>query len=322
MNRTAILRLLPVLAAAAALLAQDSQPQGDTRPKAGVMDGVVRKLREAESKATRVRLQLLTEGTLPGGLEFHTKGTLRVLRSEQGALLAAHALIDCTFADGIQSHMESVKNPSGLWTFETNPAFPEVYLHYDKDLVADLEWAGEVLGRTDLPGAGDARAMAPLGSEMLADLAQRFDLQELGGKTGGQLGTWYGGDRRPGGSQEDDADLPLADRVELFLRSPDSALLEIVYLQAGKPIQRIKVEELVVGEAMPLESFVLDTKGRKPKDVRGHDPEWDQIQQLLQGAREKAEKLPEAMRLPPSERKKDEPKKDEAKKEEPKKDGK
>jgi len=62
---------------------------------------------------------------------------------------------------------------------------------------------------------------------------------------------------------------------------------------------------------------VLDTKGKKPKDVRGHDPEWDQIQQLLQAAREKAEKLPEGMRLPPSERKKDE-----AKKEEPKKDGK
>ena len=317
MNRTAILRLLPVLAAAAALCAQDPKPQGDNKPKAGVMDEVVRKLREAESKATRVRLQLLTEGTLPGSLEFHTKGTLRVLRSEQGALIAAQAIIDCTFADGIQSHMESVKNPNGLWTYETNPAFPEVYLHYDKDLVADLEWAGEVLGRTDLPGAGDARAMAPLGSEMLADLAQRFDLQEMGGRTGGQLGNWYGGDRRPGGNQEDDADLPLADRVELFLRSPDKALLEIVYLQAGKPIQRIKAESLVIGEPMPLESFVLDTKGKKPKDVRGHDPEWDQIQQLLQAAREKAEKLPEGMRLPPSERKKEEPKKDE-----PKKDGK
>jgi hypothetical protein len=318
MNRTAILRLLPVLAAAAALHAQDAPPQGDTKPKAGVMDEVVRKLREAESKATRVRLQLATEGSLPGGLDFHTKGSLRVLRSEQGALLAAHAVIDCTFADGIQSHMESVKNPNGLWTFETNPAFPEVYLHYDKELVADLEWAGEVLQRTDLPGVSDARAMAPLGSEMLADLAQRFDLQEMHGKDhAGQGGTWYGGDRRPGGAQDDDADLPLADRVELFLRSPDNALFEVVYLQAGKPIQRIKVESLAVGEAMPIESFVLDTKGKKPKDVRGHDPEWDQIQQLLQSAREKAEKLPEAMRLPPSERKKDEPRK-----EEPKKDGK
>src|SRR5262249_57349600 len=103
---------------------------------------------------------------------------------------------------------------------------------------------------------------------------------------GGRAGRGWGGARRPGGNQEDDAHLPLADRVELFLRSPDNALFEIVYLQAGKPIQRIKVETLVVGEAMPLESFVLDTKGKKPRDVRGHDPEWEQIQQLLQGARE------------------------------------
>ena len=301
MNRTVFVRLLSTCALWGVLPAQQPPSQGETRAQGGGIDAVVTRMRANEAGKTKVTLELATEGQLPGGLQFHTKGTLRVLRSEQGELIAAHSVLECSFADGIQSRMESVKNADGVWTYESNPTFGEVYLHYDKELVADLEWAAEVLQRTDLPGARDARASSPLGSEMVADLAQRYDLQLMPKKDrAGQEGAWYGGDRKPTTGPADDTDQPIADRVEFFLRGPDQALLEVVFLQAGKPIQRIVVDKLVVGGAMPLESFVLDTKGRKPREVKDYPPEWEQIQQILQSAKDKADG-----KLPPSERKKD-----------------
>jgi hypothetical protein len=54
----------------------------------------------------------------------------------------------------------------------------------------------------------------------------------------------------------------------------------------------------VVGEPMALDSFRIDGRGKKPKDVKEHQPAWEQIQQILQGAKRKA---PEG-ELPPSER--------------------
>jgi hypothetical protein len=299
MNRTVFARVLPSLLLGF-VWAQEPPAPAETKAKAGVMDEVVRAMRSAEAKATQVRLEMTTEGAMPGDLKFSTKGTMRVLRTEQGVLQAAHVALDCTFAGGIQSRMESVKTPDGLWTFEQNQTLGEVWLHYDKELLQDLEWAADVLQRSDLPGGKDARAAAPLGSEIVADLAQRYDLRVMRSRErNGQDGTWYGGDRKPSPGQEDDADIPVADHVELFVRQQDTALLEVVYLQQQKPIQRIKVDQIVLGEAMPLSSFVLDTKGKKPKDVRDYPPEWEQIQQVLQSAKDKA-----AGKLPPSEQKK------------------
>jgi hypothetical protein len=308
MNRTAFARVLPCLLLGF-VVAQDPPAAPESKPKSGVMDDVVRAMRAAEAKALQVRLQMTTEGTMPGDLKFTTKGTMRVLRTEQGVLQAAHVALDCTFVGGIQSRMESVKTPDGLWTFEQNQTLGEVWLHYDKELLQDLEWAAEVLQRTDLPGGKDARVAAPLGSEIVADLAQRYELQAMRSRSrDGQAGTWYGGDRKPSPGQEDDADIPIADHVELFVRQQDTALLEVVYLSQQKPIQRIKIDEIVLGEPMPLASFVLDTKGKKPKDVRDYPPEWEQIQQVLQSAKDKV-----PGKLPPSEQKKAEARAREAK---------
>jgi hypothetical protein len=257
-------------------------------------------MRTAEAAARSVQLNLQTEGKMPGNLEFRTKGQLRVLRAEQGEATAVHSVFEYSFADGLAGRMESVKNPDGVLVLEQSPTFGELFLHFPPPLVADLEWAGRILQRNDLPGLGDARATAPLGSEMVADLARRYVLQPLSNKDRkGQEGTWIGGDRRPEvDPQQDGGDQPLADRVELFVRRQDDALLEVAFLQTGKIVQRIQVDRLVVGEPMALDSFRIDGRGKKPKDVKEHQPAWEQIQQILQGAKRKA---PEG-ELPPSER--------------------
>ncbi len=274
------------------------------------MTSLVADLRAREAAARTIQLQLITEGRLPGGLEFSTRGTLRVLRAAQGGITAVQASVDYTFADGLAGHMDTVKTPEGVLIYEQAPTAGEVYVRMDKSVVADVEWAGAILQRSDLPGLGDARATAPLGSAMVADLALRYDLAELSHKDkDGQLGTWYGGDRRPGpGIEGEDPDVPLADHVELFVGEGDHALLAVDYLQAGKVVQRIRADHVVVDAPMPLESFKLDDKGKRPRDVKDHAPMWQQIEDLLARAQAKATEqraagtLPEGEDVPPSRR--------------------
>lgn len=263
---------------------------------------VVEKIREREGGARRVQLELRTEGNMPGGLGFATKGTLRVLRAEQGDVVAVHSVVEYSFADELAGRMEAVRTADGIQTLENSPTFGEVFLRFDAKVVADLEWAGGVLKRADLvPGLGDSRSSSPLGSEMVADLARRYALEPLSRREhNGQIGTWYGGDRRTGIGLEDEPDLPLADRVELFVRSPDFALLEVVHLRGGEVLQRISVEKLVIGEPMAADSFKIDSRGRTPVDATQHPPTWEQIQQILDQAKVRA-----GGELPPSQRQKD-----------------
>jgi hypothetical protein len=301
MNRTTILGLLCLLFPASNPPCQEAAATPAPDAQDPVIKGLVDRMREAEQKAMRVSLELSTEGRMPGDLEFRTRGTLRVLRAEQPAEVAAvHSVLEYSFAEGLSGRMEAVKTRDGVVMLEQNPTFGELFLQIDAALVADLEWAGRVLQRTDLPGLGDARAAAPLGSEMVADLARRYALAPLSNKDrAGQDGTWVGGDRRPGLEADGDGmGQATADRVEMFVRNQDHALLEVVFLQAGKVVQRIKVDKLVVGEPMPIESFQIDPRGRKPKPIKEHAPAWEQIQQILQRAKAKAQDGD----LPPSER--------------------
>jgi sirohydrochlorin ferrochelatase len=303
MNRTArhtCSGLLALLCTAGFAAGQETPAPPQQPAQDPAIEQLVAHLRAQEQAAKSVRMELTTEGTLPGNLEFTTKGTLRVLRAAQGGVTAVHSRIDFTFSDGLQGDMESVKTPDGVLMLEHNPTFGEVFVRMDAGLVADLEWAGQVLQRSNVPGLADARAAAPLGSSMVEDLARRYQLAELSRKDqNGQPGVWYGGDRRAGpGLQGEDPDVPLADRVELFVREGDRAVLQVVYLRLGKVVQRIRVGALVVDEAMPLESFKLDAKGLRPRDVREHAPMWEQIEQMLRQAQQKA-----GDELPPSKRK-------------------
>lgn len=269
---------------ASALAAQTPSGESPGTPQDPVIKELVEKMRAAERGVTRIRMQLATEGRMPGDLEFRTKGRLRVLRTEQGAASAVHSDLEFTFADGVSGRMQSVWKPDGVQILEDNPLFGESFLQIDAEVLRDLEWAGEVLRRSDLPGAPDQRAVSPLGSSMVADLAQRYELAKLSHKwKDGSEGHWYGGDRRTGPGEAEDPDLPLADRVELFVRD-DLALQEVVFLQMGKVVQRITVEELVLGEPMAPESFRIDAKGMRPQDVRQHTATWEQIQHVLESA--------------------------------------
>ena len=293
MNRT-VLRSVGVLfwlaGPAFPVLAQGDSGQTEKVAQDADIKSLMDAMEKTEASASKIRLALVTQGAMPGGLEFETRGTLRVLRTEQGAATAVHSVVEYSFADGLSGRMESVRRPEGVWILETNPTFGQVYVEIDAELLKDLEWAGEVLDRDVLPGMGDSRSSSPLGVSMVADLARRYQLEKLSkGTKFGQAGQWYGGVRRPSPGGSDDADLPLADRVEVFVRDGDSALLEVVFLEGGKPVQRISAEELVIGEAMPLESFAIEAKDARLRDVREHPPMWEQIANLLGAAERSAE---------------------------------
>ncbi len=296
---TAFLALGCLLAPVAARAQEPAKPQepAPAAKEAPALDPAVAaalaRMRATEAGFKTIRLELQTSGAYPGGPSFTTKGTLRVLRAEQSAL---HAVVEFAFDDGLKGRMETVKTPDGVRMLEDTPTFGTVFVTMEPALVADVAWASQLLDKGEgLPGVEDARAQSPLGSAMLADLARMYELRVLSSTPRkGTEGTWVGGDVRKGLDPQQVGDLPLADRVEVFLRSPDDALLEVVYLQEGRPIQRIEVTALEVDRPMELSSFRIDSGDRKPVDVKQHQPSWGPLERLLREADAKAEeeKLP------------------------------
>jgi len=151
--------------------------------------------------------------------------------------------------------------------------------------VADLEWAGTVLDEANLPGISDRRATAPLGSAMVAELRRHFDLQ-LDARTerNGEAGQWLVGKRRAG-LEDADRELPLADRVELFVRQRDHALVEVKHMQGDKVVQHIVVNKLECGLEIPASKFeVVRRAGIDLREVQQYQPMSEQIEKVLQQA--------------------------------------
>lgn len=253
--------------------------------QADPIDGIVAAMRDAERRAKSFRLELSTVGQLPGGLELTTKGVLHVLR---GAQPAVHSAVEFSFADGLSGRMESAQTKAGIVLFEDDPAAGELFLHIDPATVADLEWAGTVLERADLPGMVDGRAVAPLGSAMVADLRRRFALALAERKDrDGEPGRWLVGPRSVG-VEDKDPDVPVADKVELFIRDADHALLEVRHLLGDKVVQRLDVKRVEVDVDLPAKAFVVDGGGQRLREVHQHAPMWNQIEQVLRQAEAKA----------------------------------
>jgi len=230
-------------------------------------------MREVEAAAKTVHIELETTGSYPGGVSFRTKGQMDVLRGEHPAF---HTVTAYEFGDGLSGRLESVRNSDGVLTLTNNPTDGDVFLQMDLATLADVEWASKVLQRdAPVPAATDARMASPLGSGVLTELLRQFDLKILSrrGKDG-QEGIWIGGDLRPDLQPEGDSDLPLADHVEVFVRTPDKAILDIAYLQLGKVLQRIEVKRLVINAPMSPDSFTIDAAGRKPRQVRQQPQAW------------------------------------------------
>jgi hypothetical protein len=291
MNRTrSSVALAIVLAVAAGVArAQDQKPEAAAQPDP--IAGIVQAMQQAEQRAASFRIELQTSGRLPDGTEFQTSGQLDVLR---GAQPRSRTAVEFTVLGTLRGRMATAQTDKGIVVYHEDPAFGEVFYRIDPETVTDLEWAGEVLASAKLPGMKDRRAGAPLGSAMLDELRRHFVLTVTDKKArNGEAGQWLAGDRRPG-LPDADADLPLATRVELFVRDKDKALLEVVHHQADKVLQRIEVKKLEVDAEIPAEAFTVDGNGQRLREVRQYLPMWGQIQDVLKQAEAKAAEEAEA----------------------------
>lgn len=310
---TAALLLASLIAKLAAQAEPAAPPTPSAKAKADVqrVDDLVAAMRAAELKLTSVSLRMATEGRLPGGLTVSVRGDLR---ARYGEARATYARFAYETGDGLRGSAESAQTAAGITLREDDPAFGEVFVAIEPAIVADLEWAGRVLQRDDLPGMPDKaassperRAESPLGSGLLTALRRQFDLAvEARDARDGEKGTWLAGPRRAS-LGADDPDLPVADRVEVFVRAADLALVSMRQLLGEQVVQAVTVESLQRDAALGDDAFAVQAPaGQKPKPVQQFTPLWESIQQACIEAEAKVEKVaaarnkdvPEGQRTP------------------------
>jgi len=284
MNRAIhIVAILAALGLAGNRVPAQGEPPAGTA-QADPIEAFVTAIRQAEQRLKSVRVELETRGVFPSGLEFATSGTLYVLRGEQQKI---RATVSLSFANDLKSLMDSVRTEGGIMIYKDDPAFGEVFVRVPPEVATDLEWAGTVLDRSDLPGMRDARAEAPLGSSMVEGLRREFTLAATARKRRGEdAGVWLAGERRPG-LDDVGTELPLANRVELFIRDKDHAVLEVVHYQGDKVLQHIDVRSLEVDVEIPPAVFAVDGRGQPLREVDKYVPLWTQILDVLAQAEAK-----------------------------------
>jgi len=278
-----LLLLLP----SARLAAQVPPAEAPVAKPASPPDAIellAREMQAAEQRLQSLVLEMQTSGQFGNGDEFQTTGSLQILR---GPPRRQRTNVQFAAA-GIEGRMETLQGPDGILIYQQDPAFGEVLVQIPAVMVADLEWAGEVLRRADLPGMKDRRADSPLGALMLRDLRRQFQLV-IGERKerGGEAGVWIAGPRHAG-LPEHEADLPLADRVELFVRQRDLALLEVQHFQGDKVVQRLEVKRLQIDAPIAEASLKLQPKGLKARDVAGYPPLSEPIERALKQAEARA----------------------------------
>jgi len=294
MKRTDVVTagLLSLLACAAS--AQAPEAAGKPAAPPDPIAEIVANMRKAEAGLKSVQIEMRTKGVQPSGLVVTSKGVLHVLRGTQSTAGAAapiqlHTLLEVEFQGGMKSRTETAQTEDGIVMSQSDPVVGDVLVRFDRKVTADLEWAGEVLERADLPGMKDRRASAPLGSTMVAELHRHLLLAvDPRSQRQGEAGTWLVGKRKPG-LDTDDPDLPVADRVELFVRAADHALLEVVMWQGETQLQQLVVDKLQLGVELPAKVFTVDARGGKVRDVREVPAMWEQIEQVLKQAESKSQ---------------------------------
>ncbi len=289
MNRTTANVLFSALSLAGAVASQAAAPAASDTSQANDVKSFVAKMVKAERALKGLRMTMETSGRMPGGLNLKTAGELRVLRGTQPeGLERRFSRLEYSFGDDVRGRMESAETAEGILVFEEDPAFGAVFVRIDPAVVRDLEWAGNVLQRSDLPGMVDARARAPLGSGLVAEMLRTFDLKiDDREERGGVAGTWIVGARKAG-LDDQDPDLPLADRVEVFVRAADYALMEARYLAGEDVLQHLQVTSLSVNPELQDDDFTVDGRGVRLRGVQEHAPMWEQIEQAVQRAEDKS----------------------------------
>jgi len=287
-----------LLAALALPVGGVSAQEPDPKAQTPTPEAVVATMRAQEAAAKSIELAMETSGRLAGGLTFTARGSVRVLRAEQPEASASHTVVDYDFGDGLSGRVESVETRDGLVTLQQDPTFGETFVRIDATVMKDLAWASAADASADAPFQAGPRARSPIGAELFADLALRFDLRVADKPAPeGQKGVWWQGERKKAAESADNTDLPLADRVEAFVRDGDSVLMDVVYTQNGEVVQRVRVTKAVLGADMQAASFRVEAGGKKPIDAKDHGPTWQQIEQVLQRASQKKNG-----ELPPSRR--------------------
>ena len=107
-------------------------------------------------------------------------------------------------------------------------------------------------------------------------------------------GGLFGRSASTGQAEGGSGDLPLADRVEAFVRERDLALLEVVHHQGEVVVQHLVVESLALDVELPAARFTVDGRGLRLRDVQEHAPSWEQVEQVLRQAEVRAEREAEA----------------------------
>ena len=245
---------------------------------------------KAEAAIQSLRIRMKTSGKLPGGLDVVTSGELRVLKETQPAgAVRRYSGLEYSFGEGVRGRLETAETAGGIQIFEEDPAFGAVFLQIESLVVRDLEWAGTILERSDLPGMVDPRASAPLGSGLIAEVMQTFDLRvDARDARDGEAGVWIVGQRKAG-LDEQNPDLPLADRVEFFVRGSDNAVMLARYLAGSELLQQIVVESVEIDVELQAADFVVDGRDVQLRNVKDHAPMWEQIEKTIQRAEDKAD---------------------------------
>lgn len=292
MNRAALCAVICSVSLIGTAVGQQPGGKPAAAPQNAELSALVKSMVGAEQALTSLRMTMTTTGKLEGGLDVATQGELRVLRKTQaGQAPQLFSQLQYSFGDGMRGRFVTSQTAEGIIMFEEDPAFGAVFLRIDPEIVTDLEWASGVLKKSDLPGMTDTRAQSPLGSGMVRDLSRIFDLAIAEDKKHDEhQGTWLRGARKAGLDAQD-PDLPLADRVELFVRSADHALLMTRFFVGEDVVQELKVHTLELGAKFAAEDFTVDGHGERIRSVQEYAPMWQQIVEAIAKAERKAKKL-------------------------------
>ena len=279
-----------ILGLSAAIRTQDDLARSAQQAE---IDRLIASIEERETTLKGLRLTMSTSGSYPGGVTFHTRGTLRVLGTTH-----YHLRLEASFGgpggpDEIRSLTEQVGTPEGLWSHQRGPV-EDVYTVMDRDLMERLQTARRELAKEKGSGAAVLRPLDdtahPLGSAALTALSQQFHLTVKPGTVRAADGTQcraIEGDWR--GVATDVEQPPEVARVEVLLRESDDIPVRIVHWgkpegeDTGVPLLEIVLTDIEIDPSdLDEASFVLDVEeGRKTIPVMDHRPSKAQIQRLL-----------------------------------------
>jgi hypothetical protein len=250
---------------------------------------VLAAVREKEKDVKSAIVEMRNQSVFPDGSVFEALGTLRL-----DGRTHFHSSMRLLLGKEVMSETELVHTPKGVWMRERDPMQGEVFLTIDPKLVQQLKEAAELLETGSPVTAFDNRNEAPLGSALLTDMAEQFDLAVASSTIDGVEYWVLKGAPRPGVTAPEEADIPRPDLVELRVRKSDGLVARMAQSRQGKAFLTVEIVKYERNPTLDPASFAIALPtGQRWKDVREHGPAFAQIQATLKEA-EAARKEKEA----------------------------